>query len=77
VAGSVNGDFSIWIKNEDPFSPQSEDETKLSFLITLTSERNNRVTCLDIFNDEILTAAFNSNDIATLDLFKILPTVPE
>lgn len=76
VIGSQNGYFGIWLKNQEHHDNiQSSYEYNVVYLRGWPSERNQEVCALDISsNEEQLAIAFKNNDIATLDLTKVVPS---
>ena len=80
VVGSNTGEFSLWIKDEDPsrIIMKKEEDFELMQLFSWNTQRNNGVVSIDITrNDEYMACSFDNNDIATFEISKIIPNVPE
>ncbi len=76
IAASDKGLFGVWIKNEDPNNNNNrqEDDFNFAFLRDFESERQIGVVSMDINQrEDMMVIAFKNNDVATVDLTKIVP----
>ncbi|KAL4511618.1 hypothetical protein ABPG72_012463 [Tetrahymena utriculariae] len=86
IIGCEAGNFAVWMKAEDPDLPYSGAQGKeknqiidqLHYLIEWSDKKASGVSGMDISsNEELLVIAFKNNQVATLDLTKVIQQVPQ
>ncbi|EGR29862.1 WD repeat protein [Ichthyophthirius multifiliis] len=78
IIGSDNGVFALWLKNENLSDENNEDDFNIIYIRSWSSDRGQCVLSIQITQaEDLMAVSFKSNDIATFDLTKLLPQVPE